>query len=228
MKNIWTFGCSFSSGYLDVPQEKTYNSLIANELGKTSKNISNPGNCNDKIFFDFTNNIDNIKRGDKIIYQFTSFNRVGFFDDFNDIKTYFSSAGIPELGVKHKKKEKEFSKYTLKELDALLSYILIWQDKRNRFILDNSINLLEHLKKTKKIDYIIIFLKNDCEFLNDNVLNLPIDDNQTNISLNDYLDFNKLTLGHEFSEKYKFGDTHPGFSGHEKIKELILNKKQWA
>jgi hypothetical protein len=219
MSNIWIFGCSFSSGYLDVPPTDSYGGLLSKELGLNLNNVSRPGNDNDKIFYDLASNLDKIEENDIIVYQFSSFNRMGFFDE-----EYFSSAGIPELGTLHKHKEAAFSKYKIEELDALLAFILTWQEKRHKFLLNNAINTLKYLEKTKNTRNIILFLTNECVYLGEEVIALPLENKQDNFSLNDYLDANKLTIGHEYPEKYIYGDTHPGFKGHIKIKELILNK----
>jgi len=219
MSNIWIFGCSFSSGYLEVPPIASYGGLLSKELGLNLNNTARPGNDNDKIFYDLASNLDKIEENDIIVYQFSSFNRMGFFDT-----EYFSSAGIPELGTLHKHKEAAFSKYKIEELDALLAFILTWQEKRHKFVLDNAVNTLKHLKKVKNTRNIILFLTNECVYSGEEVIFLPTEKEQDNFSLNDYLDVNKLTIGHEYPEKYIYGDTHPGFKGHFKIKELILNK----
>ncbi len=222
MNTIWVFGCSFSSGYLEVPVEKSYGSILANKLNFNIKNLSRPGNCNDKIYYDLMNNINDINDNDIIIYQFSSFNRIGFFKNNND-NSYFSSAGVPELGVEYKQKEVNFSEYNLNDLTKMLDFILTWQPLRFKFNLKNTINILNYLQINKNIKYKIIFLTNECKYFSDNILKLPIDIDDTNLSLNDFLDYNKLTIGHEYPNKYIYGDTHPGFSGHEKISELLYN-----
>ena len=55
MNNIWVFGCSFSSGYLDVPQTESYGNLISKKLKYGINNLANPGNSNDKILLDLVN-----------------------------------------------------------------------------------------------------------------------------------------------------------------------------
>lgn len=66
-------------------------------------------------------------------------------------------------------------------------------------------------------------------YYNNEVLTLPKTDNPKNLSLNDYLDEKYLTIGHEYPDKYPFGDTHPGFKGHQEIFKKIKEKlKQWG
>lgn len=221
MNKIWTFGCSFSSGHLDVPREKSYSNLIANELNYEIKNLAEAGNSNDKILFDLMNNLENINNDDIIFFQFSSFNRIGHFIDDN---TYFSTAGMPELGVKHKMKEYIFSDIPEYDLEILLDYILSWQDKRRKFDLDNSLNLLSYLQQTKNVKYFILYLTNEYYKITDNTLVLPIENNVNNVSINDFVVANKLTLSDDFPEKYTYFDSHPGISGHEELKKIILNK----
>jgi hypothetical protein len=223
MRTIWSFGCSFTSGYLDISKEQSYPHLVSESLGVNINNTAKPGNCNDKIHYDLVKNINNINEDDIIIYQFSSFNRIGFFKNA-DPNSYFSSAGIPELGTKHKSKEKEFHEYNLKELDDLLAFILTWQPRRLKMIFETTFNLLNYIKENKKTHNIILFLTNEFLYFNDNVLLLPYQGNMNNLSINDYLNDNGLTLGHEFPSKYPYGDTHPGYSGHKHLAEKILNK----
>lgn len=223
MKTVWSFGCSFSSGYLDVPQEDSYPNLLGKNLGYNIINKSRPGSCNDKIFYELTSNIDKIEEGDIVLYQFSSFNRIGFFKSIDE-NSYFSSAGIPELGVHHKIKETDFKDFKIEDLTTLLDFIINWQPLRTKYLLENPLNILNLLQKEKKITVIILFLTNEMLYYDDRVLVLPTNNNIKNLSLNDYLDDNNLTIGHEYPEKYVFGDTHPGFSGHQVITNLIKEK----
>jgi hypothetical protein len=226
MSKIWSFGCSFTSGYLQVPKESSYPHLIANELGYGCENLARPGNCNDKIFFDLLKNEENIKEGDIILYQFSSFNRVGFFTGGNG--NYFSSAGIPELGPSHKIKEEPFRKFKIEDLEVLLDYIKIWNPQRHKFSIENALNLLKIIERERSIRYYILFLTGEISIENREVLRLPYGSFENNLSLNDYLDHERLTIGHEYPEIYQYGDTHPGFKGHENISSKILNKlKKW-
>ena len=67
MSNIWIFGCSFSSGYLEVPSIASYGGLLSKELGLNLNNIARPGNDNDKIFYDLASNLDKIEENDIIV-----------------------------------------------------------------------------------------------------------------------------------------------------------------
>lgn len=222
MNNIWIFGCSFSSGYLEVDRENSYGNLLSKELNLGIKNLASAGDSNDIIFNKLVNNLKDIKENDIIIYQFTNFNRIGFFH--NDEYT-FSTAGIPELGVKHKVKENIFSSYSENDLNILLDFILTWQNKRRRFEIENALNLLEYIKITKNVNYIVIYMIDEYFKINDNTLILPFECNENNVSMNKFLIDKKLTLSDDFPENHKdFYDSHPGLSGHLVIKDKILDK----
>ncbi len=223
MKNVWTFGCSFSSGYLDVKKEDTYSSLLANELGLTSKNFAEPGFCNERIFNTLTSNIDKIKRGDIVVYQFTFFNRLGLLKDKNNIHTYISTAGLPDFGVEHKLKEESYSGLSYEAVSTLLDFTVTWQDKRFFFLYQNPIHILNFLKTVKKTKNFVIFLQKEENVSTENVLTFPIKNDETNLSWIDYMNKKKLTIDYDFPKKYK-NDGHPGFKAHKDLKNKILKE----
>jgi hypothetical protein len=223
MKNVWSFGCSFSSGYLDVKREDTYCSLLAKDLGFKSNNFAEPGFCNERIFNTLTSNLDKIKTGDVVIYQFTFFNRIGLFKDKNNIHTYVSSAGLPDFGIEHKMKEESYSGLSYDEVSSLLDFTITWQDRRFLFTYTNPINTLNFLKKTKKTKNFIIFLQKEENINLDNVLLFPFKNNLENTSWIDYISKKKLTIDCEFPKKYK-NDGHPGFKAHIDLKNKILKE----
>ena len=222
MNTIWVFGCSFSSGHSGVPQESTYGNLLAKELNYNIKNLSSAGASNDILFYRFNQNLNNLKDGDIVLYQFTGFNRIGFFDDDTD-DSYFSSTGLPELGIDTKRNDGPFSTKTDREIEILLDYILTWQSKRYRFTYNDTINLMHFLIKNKNIKIHTLYLFDEFSKRDENVIKLPTINNPKNTSLNEYFMSNKLTVYDEDPIKY-FMDSHPSFSGHNKLKELIKNK----
>jgi len=222
MSTVWVFGCSFSSGHSGVSQKNTYGNLLAQELNYDIKNLSSQGASNDVIFYRFNQNLNNFKDGDIILYQFTAFNRIGFFDGETD-DTYFSSAGLPELGINTKRNEGPFSTKTDEELETLLDYILTWQTRRYRFTYNDAINVMNFLIENRNIKLHTLYLMDEFDKSDKNILILPTNGNFKNTSLNEYFMSNKLTVYDEDPVKY-FMDTHPSFSGHIKLKELIKNK----
>lgn len=223
MKKLWIFGCSFSSGYLTVPQEKTYGNLLAEEMGLEIKNMAHPGRSNDMIFYDLLSNINNINNDDYIIFQFTSFDRVGFFLN-NNTSSYFSSAGLPQLGIDVKIKEEPFNKFSKEELKTLIKHIIEWGPNRWKFDLDNTINLLNYLQNTKNVNYFLLFMLDNYLINTEKVIKFPTMTNHNNVSLSNFLNENKLTISDEQPHSYGNYDPHPGFIGHEKIKDIIIKK----
>lgn len=222
MNRLWVFGCSFSSGYLDVPREESYGNMLGKDLGVETINLSNPGKSNDMLFYDLLNNIQNIKSRDHIIFQFTSFDRIGHFINDNE-HSYFSSAGLPQLGIEYKMKEDPFKLFNKKQLEILLEYIVEWQPKTWKFNIDNTLRLLDFLRNTNNVNYSILYMLNNYVKINEHVIKLPTKENVDNLSIHDFLVSKKLTLSDDFPSKYQHFESHPGISGHKKLKEIILN-----
>lgn len=224
MSTIWVFGCSFSSGHLDVSKEETYGNLLANEIGYNIKNLASPGASNDFIFRKLISNLKEINDDDIILYQFTAFNRIGFFLNHNE-ESFFSSAGVPEIGVDKKSIEYPFNNLNKGEVKDLLNYILFWQEKRKKFLLEDPLMVLEFLELIKSIKYYILHMTDEFYKKNKNNVIFPINKDQYNIGMNDFLVEKKLTLSDDFPENHKnYFDSHPGKSGHLEIKNLILKK----
>ncbi len=220
--NLWVFGCSFSSGYLNVKREQSYGNLIAKELNYNIRNMAYAGMSNDKLLYDLISVIDEIKENDVIIYQFSSFDRIGHFTNENQY-SYFSSAGLPQLGIDHKMKEEVFRDFKKTDLEILLEYIFTWQPMRIKFSFDNTIQVLKHLKKIKNVKYITMYMVSEYFKIDDTTLVLPTKNDSLNVSINNYLVENKLTVSDDFPEDFEFLDSHPGVSGHLKLKELIID-----
>ena len=223
MKNLWIFGCSFSSTHLNVEEKSLYGTLLSEELNLNLKNLAKAGNSNDKMFYDLCDNIDKIEEGDIIIYQFSSFDRIGHFTN-QDYHSYFSTAGLPQLGIDEKMKDLNYQNFKREDLEILIEYIYSWQPLRIKFLFDSPIKILKFLEETKKIKFITTYMVSDFYLIDGNTLILPIEREQNNVSINDYLMENKATVHHDFPERYDYPDSHPGVSGHKLLKEMILKK----
>lgn len=222
MSTIWVFGCSFSSGHAGVDQEKTYGNLLAKDLNYNIKNLSSPGASNDILFHRLNQNLSNFQNGDIILYQFTGFNRIGFFNDQKD-ESYFSTAGLYELGISTKKKEPPYDNISEENLESLIDYILNWQTKRKKFLHDDPLNVLEFISKIKNIKIVTLYLFDEVDKKDKYVTYLPTDNKPKNISMNEYFMTNKLTVYDDDPVRY-LGDSHPNSLGHFKLKELIKEK----
>jgi hypothetical protein len=209
--------------YLNIDEEVLYCTLMGQELNLNVRNFAKAGNSNDKLFYDLCDNIDNIQDNDIVIYQFSSFDRIGHFHDDN-YHSYFSTAGLPQLGIDEKMKDGNYANFKREDLEILIEYIFSWQPLRVKFLFDSPIKILKFLKETKNIKYITTYMVEEFYKIDDNTLVLPIERNQNNVSINDFLMENKVTVHHDFPERYDYPDSHPGVSGHKLLKEMILKK----
>jgi hypothetical protein len=208
---------------LNIDEEVLYGTLMGQELNLNVRNFAKAGNSNDKLFYDLCDNIDNIQDNDIVIYQFSSFDRIGHFHDDN-YHSYFSTAGLPQLGIDEKMKDGNYTNFKREDLEILIEYIFSWQPLRVKFLFDSPIKILKFLKETKNIKYITTYMIEEFYKIDDNTLVLPIERNQNNVSINDFLMENKVTVHHDFPERYDYPDSHPGVSGHKLLKEMILKK----
>lgn len=222
MSTIWVFGCSFSSGHSGVTREKTYGNLLAKDLGYNVRNLSSQGASNDMILYRLNQNLINFKDGDIILFQFSSFNRIGFFNDQSE-ESCFSTAGLHEVGVGVKKKESPYNKMSDKDMETLIDYTLNWQTKRKKFIHQDPLNVLKFVSKVLNIKIFTFYLFDEIYEQDKYVFNLPTIDKPKNISLSEFFMSNKLTVYHDDPVKYN-GDTHPNSLGHFKLKELLKEK----
>ena len=219
MSTVWVFGCSFSHGHSGVLQEETYGNLLAKDLNYNIKNLSSSGASNDIIFYRLNQNLNKFKNGDIILYQFTGFNRIGFFNDNRD-ESYFSTTGLYELGLNVKKKEPPYDNMSDKDLECLIDYTLYWQTKRKKFLHNDPLNVLEFISNTLDIKVFTFYLFDEVSETDKFAVNLPTTHKEKNISLNEFFMTHGLTVYHEDPVKYD-GDTHPSAIGHFKLKELL-------
>lgn len=98
MNKLWTFGCSFTEEFIDVPKENctrweyidkflngnpppTWVTILANRLGYAPMNRgassgwSGEGNCNDGIFNNICHYSNEFKKGDIVIVEWTFLER---------------------------------------------------------------------------------------------------------------------------------------------------------
>jgi len=212
---IWVFGCSYSSGYLCIPQTCTYGNLLAKQLGYSIKNLAQAGSSNDIILYHLISNMHLIQPHDIILYQFTSHFRIGIFDKH---ECYHSFNGIPQDDIHN-----PFNIYNKADLTLLMDYLTVWQPRRIKFGFDNTINLLKYLNITKQVKFVTLYMNNDFN-ADDNVLYLPLETDNKNICMMDYIEQNNATISDENIDKYDYFDTHPGIKGNILIKDLIYDK----
>ena len=100
MRNkLWVFGCSFSTG-MNLCLEKNQQNLkiawpylLADKLNLELVNNANPGQCNWVSILQFIDRRDEIQPGDKIIFEFTFFDRYNIYPtsaNLDDLESYFT------------------------------------------------------------------------------------------------------------------------------------------
>jgi len=104
MKNkLWVFGCSFSTGMNLVDQldedslRISWPYVLADKLNLELVNSARPGQCNWVSILKFIDRRDEIQPGDKVVFEFT------FFDRYNIYPTSASINDLEPFFIKHSK-----------------------------------------------------------------------------------------------------------------------------
>ena len=226
INKIHTYGCSFSYPFW-IDEEKTYTHLVSKEYNCDYTNRSFPALCNDEIFNNLTNDLNQFVKNDLIIYQFTSIYREGFH--INE-ETYFSTAGISRDHGENKVMLDKWSggrdkfQVTDNQIDTLLDYTDSWSIHSIKHRFYRVYNLLEYLKNNVGIKYRFLFLDN---FFNrfpemETSIKFPIKNNYNNVSILDWVVENKLTLSDTNTGVHP-NDKHPNEFGHQEIANKIIS-----
>jgi hypothetical protein len=236
-KTLWCFGCSFSSPYLSVKENDVYSWLVSSKLNIELMNKSEPGCSNDDILYSLIESLPEIKKNDIVLFQFTSPDRLSFMeyttthnvDNFKNGEwgkknvdsnyIWFNSTQIwqyPNMDSRT-----YLNNYSKDKLETLISFIHDWQPLRYKIVYDYVINLLNYLKKTKNIKFIVLFLDQSpmVDSISDYHLTLPIKNELDNLSILKFIKENKSTLENDF---------HPATNGHHQLSGFILNKLNTA
>lgn len=101
MKNkLWVFGCSLSTGFgghnYVVNENKTWPKLLADKLNLELDNSAHAGQCNWVSILQFIDKRDQIQKGDKVIFEFT------FFDRYNIYPTRAQLIDLEAFFIQHK------------------------------------------------------------------------------------------------------------------------------
>jgi len=134
MKNkLWVFGCSLSTGFgghnYVVNENKTWPKLLADKLNLELDNSAHAGQCNWVSILQFIDKRDQIQKGDKVIFEFT------FFDRYNIYPTRAQLIDLEAFFIQHKHDLSEVSQqYRDTNFNWFKKQVLKW-------CLDNDINL---------------------------------------------------------------------------------------
>lgn len=223
MKNkIWVFGCSFSSGHLQVKKTESYGNLLAKDLNYDIENLARPGLGNDVLLVYLTEALKSFKEDDMLIFQFTSYNRKSYYYDENekDYENFFTTAGLAELGIEQKWSEWGKDKFNKEMLENLLYYVMHWQNLNVNFTHRAILNLLDYAKNKIGMKVFTLFMIDE-KFVEkpSTTVTLPIKEDPNNVSMNEYFISKKATISDEYPGE--FFDSHPGHYGHQLIKNQI-------
>ena len=98
--NLWIFGCSLSTGFrgepVDIKTELIWPGILADKLNLKLQTSAHAGQCNWVSILQFIDKRDEFKPGDKVIFEFT------FFDRFNIYPTRAQIIDIKEFIIKNK------------------------------------------------------------------------------------------------------------------------------
>lgn len=220
MKNLWIFGCSFSSPHLPIQIEDTYGYKLAQRLNLELRHFGTSGNSNYKMLHDLIEQLDNIQEEDVLIFQHSVYDRLTFQ---LDEKKYLHTAGLPQLGVEIKKYQWGFKDFSEKEIQILHDFLVVWQPYLGSILFRSIYNLLLSIYKNKNVKLVNTYLSpEEGKYkLDQTTLVLPLDTNNLNLDICDFLIEKCLTIGDENGKK---NDSHPGIAGHNELVDRILQK----
>lgn len=234
MKNnkIYTYGCSFSYPFW-IEENETYTHILSELLECDHINKSFPALCHNETYHRLLSDIDEFKKNDLIVYQFTSGNREGFMMDNHSF--YYSSAGIANTIEETVETMNKWgggrSKYPMtdEQIMSIMGYINDWGE-HTLFYKYNRVNkLLTHLEKTIGIKFVYLFLdSNFHSFIDNNTILFP-DGNSTTPSILKWVSDNKLALSDYRNDVHPL-DKHPNHFAHKIIGGKIfehLKEKNW-
>jgi hypothetical protein len=201
--------------------------MLSKELSVGYISRAEPASCHDESFNKLTKDLSRFKKDDFIVYQFTSGNREGYM--INNDSLYMSSASLTR-NLQHYAyildtwgKGRTDYKVSDSQLITLLDYIEVWTPKTLYYKYNRVFNMLEFLKKTIGINYVMIFLDDSFEkYVSKNYIKFPINSNKNNISIMDWVVENKWTLGDSRPNDVP-DDAHPDELGHKNMYDKILN-----
>jgi len=220
INKIWTFGCSFSTDHY-MSMSETYTGVLSEKLGVEYENHAESAMCHEECFNRLTYNMNRFNKDDLIIYQFTAGTREGFKIN-NDF--YYTSAGLTrdlnlmfDLMNKYSGGRDKFP-ITNEQFILLCDYMNHWAPHTIYHKYHRVFNTLSFLQSKIGIKYRILCLDNDFKaFRTEHFINLPTTSDENNLSIMNWVDENKWTLGDTKSDQVMKTDKHPNEEGHYNI-----------
>lgn len=226
INQFYIYGCSFSHNFW-IKQDDIYPHLLSKKFNKNYVSRAEPSICHDESFHRFTKDLSRFKKDDFIVYQFTSAHREGFM--INDDSLYLSTASLSRnlndyaYVLDNWGKGRIEYKVSDSQLITLLDYIDNWTKYTLYYKYIRVFNMLEFLKKSIGLNYVMIFLDNDFEkYVTKNYIKFPIKTIEKNISICNWAVENKWTLGDSRPDDV-LNDSHPDELGHKGIYDKIVS-----
>lgn len=228
INQFYIYGCSFSYNFW-ISEDMAYPHMLSKTFNKDYISRAEPATCHDESFNKLIEDLSRFKKDDFIVYQFTSDNREGFM--LNDDSLYLSTAA---LTLTNNLKEfayildtwgKGRTKYKVSDsqLITLLDYIDAWTPYTLYYKYNRVFNMLEFLKNSIGINYVMIFLDNGFnKYVTKNYIKFPIESNSNNLSILYWIMNNKLTLSDSRPDELPT-DKHPDELGHKGICDKIIS-----
>jgi hypothetical protein len=226
INQIYTYGCSFSYNFW-IRRDDIYPHLLSKKFKKDYISRAEPSICHDETFHRLTKDLTKFKKDDFIVYQFTSSHREGFM--INNDSLYLSTASL-NRNLKNYAyvldtwgRGRTEYKVSDSQLITLMDYMDNWTKHTLYYKYNRVFNMLEFLKKTIGINYVMIFLDDDFEkYVSKNYIKFPIESNENNTSICSWVVENKWTLSDSRPEDVP-DDKHPDELGHKGIYDKIVS-----
>lgn len=241
---IYSYGCSFSTKQL-VSIDDFWVNLLSKHYKTQYESWGSGGSEYHEAFHRLLGSMQDFKKDDLIVFQFTDHNRVGVIVD----KKYTTTAILVKHTIEETfaniKYNREVTGLNRPDEDylSLIDFSNTWADSQMFYHYWRVWNLLEYLQDTVGIHFILLFL--DQTWANvipeDHYKNIPyfkvkkgydqlkckLEDPDKNISLGKFVNDRGVRIGD--TDKYKedprwhIGDGHPDDRGNKMFTEQIVN-----
>lgn len=231
-KTLYQFGCSFSAAHsTEIRTEDTYGYLLARDLNLNYKTYAVSGYSNEMSLLNLIESLHSLKRGDIVIFQFTSYLRQSYvrtLDKSFDGLDWWSTAGI----WGNRKQLRDHIDYAIKDfnrivqnkedeidenlVDILVKYKTLWH-RRTTKILDRKINSLLTYINNLGIDVHTLYMSSsDFDIVEPSQFAIELfnpEDKYKKYSMRQFNIYRKLTLSDT--------DMHPSKKAHEEYAKII-------
>ena len=242
-KKIYSYGCSFSTKQL-VPLDKFWLKLLSDYYNVEFEGWGVGGSEYHEAYHKLMWSMKDFKKGDLIIFQFTDHNRIGVIYNnayFTTASMHFNDAASSNYVVNYAKQVLKIDK-DLSDFLTLYEFANEWSHGQMYYHYWMVWNLLDYLKKTIGIEFMLLFL--DQTWANvipqEHYPNIPYfptknpqytlkydtPDPSKNLSLGYFCWDNGFAIGQDESYKDVVGwhvdDGHPSEAGHKAISQNII------